>query len=161
METSRSQSDHPVSSPNQNASASSEKPLALVAGASRGLGFLVATALADAFEDCREAGRKAICALVDGGCDTDGAIEAAQAAMDQAGISPDQVGLLVNCSVTRDGYEPALASGEPSEILVADGPARAERWSQVVRVPIRDAAGETGSQAGGQPGARLAAEGAA
>ncbi|WP_144708048.1 SDR family NAD(P)-dependent oxidoreductase [Dermacoccus nishinomiyaensis] len=48
METSRSQSDHPVSSPNQNASASSEKPLALVAGASRGLGFLVATALADA-----------------------------------------------------------------------------------------------------------------
>ena len=55
----------------------------------------------------------------------------------------------------------ALASGEPSEILVADGPARAERWSQVVRVPIRDAAGETGSQAGGQPGARLAAEGAA
>ncbi|GBU19723.1 MULTISPECIES: response regulator [Methylobacterium] len=35
----------------------------------------------------------------------------------------------------------ALASGEPSEILVADGPARAERWSQVVRVPIRDAAG--------------------
>ena len=48
METSRSQSDHPVSSPNQNASASSDKPLALVAGASRGLGFLVATALADA-----------------------------------------------------------------------------------------------------------------
>lgn len=47
---------------------------------------------------------------------TDGAIEAAQAAMDQAGISPGQVGLLVNCSVTRDGYEPALASGEHARL---------------------------------------------
>jgi len=40
---------------------------------------------------------------------TDGAVEAAEAALAQAGVRPDQVGLLINASVTRDGYEPAVA----------------------------------------------------
>ncbi|KAA9395715.1 3-oxoacyl-ACP synthase III [Kocuria coralli] len=47
---------------------------------------------------------------------TDGAVEAAQAALDEAGVSPDQVGLLINCSVTRDGYEPALSVSEHARL---------------------------------------------
>ncbi|PLC12550.1 3-oxoacyl-ACP synthase [Kocuria flava] len=40
---------------------------------------------------------------------TDGAVEAGQAALEQAGVRPEQVGLLINASVTRDGYEPAVS----------------------------------------------------
>ncbi|GGG65030.1 3-oxoacyl-ACP synthase III [Kocuria dechangensis] len=40
---------------------------------------------------------------------TDGAVEAGEAALAQAGVRPDQVGLLINASVTRDGYEPAVS----------------------------------------------------
>lgn len=40
---------------------------------------------------------------------SDGAVEAGVAAMEQAGVRPDQVGLLINASVTRDGYEPAVS----------------------------------------------------
>lgn len=40
---------------------------------------------------------------------TDGAVEAAEAALARAGVRPDQVGLLINASVTRDGYEPAVS----------------------------------------------------
>ena len=36
----------------------------------------------------------------------------------------------------------AIASGEAAESLVSEGPAGAERWSQVTRVPIRGPAGE-------------------
>lgn len=49
------------------------------------------TALADAFEDCREAGRKAICALVDGACDTDGAIEDYKSCIDRIRKELDEV----------------------------------------------------------------------
>ena len=35
----------------------------------------------------------------------------------------------------------AIRSGEVGNVLVSEGPAGAERWTQVVRVPIRDAAG--------------------
>ncbi len=35
----------------------------------------------------------------------------------------------------------AICSGEVGNVLVSEGPAGAERWTQVVRVPIRDAAG--------------------
>lgn len=47
---------------------------------------------------------------------TDAAVEAAQAAMTDAGVHPNQVGLLINCSVTRDGYEPALAVSEHARL---------------------------------------------
>lgn len=40
---------------------------------------------------------------------SDGAVEAGLAAMEQAGVRPDEVGLLINASVTRDGYEPAVS----------------------------------------------------
>lgn len=40
---------------------------------------------------------------------SDGAVEAGVAAMEHAGVRPDQVGLLINASVTRDGYEPAVS----------------------------------------------------
>ena len=40
---------------------------------------------------------------------TDGAVEAGEAALARAGVRPDQVGLLINASVTRDGYEPAVS----------------------------------------------------
>lgn len=39
----------------------------------------------------------------------DGAIQAGKDAMAQAGITPDQVGLLINTSVTRDNLEPSVA----------------------------------------------------
>ncbi|MBD2764805.1 3-oxoacyl-ACP synthase III [Kocuria sp. cx-455] len=42
---------------------------------------------------------------------SDGATEAGQAALDQAGIKPEQIGLFINSSVTRDDYEPAVAVG--------------------------------------------------
>lgn len=47
---------------------------------------------------------------------TDAAVEAAQAAMDDAGVTSNQVGLLMNCSVTRDGYEPALSVSEHARL---------------------------------------------
>ncbi|WP_237220917.1 3-oxoacyl-ACP synthase III [Rothia nasimurium] len=41
----------------------------------------------------------------------DGAVEAAEQAIAQAGISKDQIGLLINTSVTRDNFEPAVSVG--------------------------------------------------
>ena len=40
-----------------------------------------------------------------------GAARAGRAALEQAGIRPEQVGLLINASVTRDNFEPAVAVG--------------------------------------------------
>ena len=40
---------------------------------------------------------------------TDGATEAGQAALENSGIRPEQIGLFINASVTRDNYEPAVA----------------------------------------------------
>ena len=42
---------------------------------------------------------------------TDGATEAGQAALERSGIRPEQIGLFINASVTRDNYEPAVAVG--------------------------------------------------
>lgn len=41
----------------------------------------------------------------------DGAARAGQAALDEAGVAPEQIGLLINASVTRDNFEPAVAVG--------------------------------------------------
>ena len=40
-----------------------------------------------------------------------GATEAGQAALENSGIRPEQIGLFINASVTRDNYEPAVAVG--------------------------------------------------
>lgn len=40
-----------------------------------------------------------------------GAARAGRAAMEQAGVSPEQIGLVINASVTRDNFEPAVAVG--------------------------------------------------
>lgn len=48
------------------------------------------TELADAFERCREAGRTAICALVDGSCDTDKAIDDYKSCIDEVRGSLDE-----------------------------------------------------------------------
>ncbi|CAL8898390.1 3-oxoacyl-ACP synthase III [Kocuria varians] len=42
---------------------------------------------------------------------TDGATEAGEAALAESGVRPEQIGLFVNASVTRDNYEPAVAVG--------------------------------------------------
>ncbi|MGX6397522.1 3-oxoacyl-ACP synthase III [Rothia kristinae] len=41
----------------------------------------------------------------------DGAARAGRAALEQAGVAPEQIGLLINGSVTRDNFEPAVAVG--------------------------------------------------
>ncbi|MGH1977868.1 3-oxoacyl-ACP synthase III [Rothia sp. L_38] len=41
----------------------------------------------------------------------DGAVQAAEQAIAQAGISKEQIGLIINTSVTRDNFEPAVAVG--------------------------------------------------
>jgi 3-oxoacyl-[acyl-carrier-protein] synthase III len=41
----------------------------------------------------------------------DGAARAGRAAMEQAGVAPEQIGLMINASVTRDNFEPAVAVG--------------------------------------------------
>ncbi|MFW0154900.1 3-oxoacyl-ACP synthase III [Rothia sp. P6271] len=41
----------------------------------------------------------------------DGAVSAAQKALDAAGISGDRIGLMINASVTRSHFEPAVAVG--------------------------------------------------
>lgn len=40
-----------------------------------------------------------------------GAARAGRLALDQAGVAPEQIGLLINASVTRDNFEPAVAVG--------------------------------------------------
>lgn len=42
---------------------------------------------------------------------TDGATEAGQAALEQAGVDPSKIGLFINSSVTRDHFEPSVAVG--------------------------------------------------
>ncbi|MDY3048217.1 MAG: 3-oxoacyl-ACP synthase III [Rothia sp. (in: high G+C Gram-positive bacteria)] len=41
----------------------------------------------------------------------DGALQAAEQALQEAGVAPEQIGLLINTSVTRDNFEPAVAVG--------------------------------------------------
>ena len=41
----------------------------------------------------------------------DGAVAAAEKAIAAAGITKDQIGLMINASVTRDNFEPAVAVG--------------------------------------------------
>ncbi|WP_237224390.1 3-oxoacyl-ACP synthase III [Rothia nasisuis] len=41
----------------------------------------------------------------------DGAVAAAEAALTQAGVPKDQIGLIINTSVTRNNFEPAVAVG--------------------------------------------------
>lgn len=45
-----------------------------------------------------------------GGAPSSGATTAAREALARAGIAPKEIGLLLNCSVTRDYFEPATAS---------------------------------------------------
>ena len=48
-----------------------------------------------------------------------GAARAGKAAIEQAGIRPEQIGLLINASVTRDNFEPAVAVGVHDELGLA------------------------------------------
>lgn len=41
----------------------------------------------------------------------DGAVAAAQKAMTAAGVEPERIGLIINASVTRDNFEPAVSVG--------------------------------------------------